>query len=128
MTDFLNDLHPSVLMGAVLIAIGITVSVGGIYYAKGWVKPNWITGIRTFATLRDDQAWHAAHRSAAVWVGWSGARPALAGLVLILWRPSAVWPGTLFGAAIVAMLLLSFVAIAKANQAARNVQRDTRTP
>jgi uncharacterized membrane protein len=79
-----------VLVGLILVASGLAVSVIAQRTADGRIGPNGIAGIRTRATNSSDEAWLAAHREGrklSVWGGW----------VMALSAPVAAGVGVLVG-------------------------------
>lgn len=69
--------------GLVLSTAGIIVAGVGLAGWRGRLPRNFVAGIRTPATLRDDRAWDAAHRRAGWLVVLSGVALLVTGVALL---------------------------------------------
>ena len=71
-------------MPAALAIVGVVLLVMSLLIRTRTLGPNWLFGIRTFATLRSDEAWWAGHEAVAGESAVIGAGFVVAALVDLL--------------------------------------------
>ena len=110
-----------------MLIAGIAMVVGGIFLVflgamsrEGRLTRPWVVGLRTEATLSSDQAWDAAHRAGAGWIGAAGVVLVLGG-VLVMLTNSETAAGALALVATGIMLVPLAIAFRKGQAAARSV-------
>ncbi len=70
------------------ITVTVLIVGGGLVAWIGWfgmsdrLTRNAWAGIRTKTTMRSDEAWQAAHRSAGKWIIWGGVVMVVTGIVM----------------------------------------------
>ena len=69
-------------MNAILIAAGLALVVTGVLAHLGRLPRNRLAGLRTKATLANDEAWEAAHRASAWSIVLTGLVTLVGGIVL----------------------------------------------
>lgn len=89
--------------------------------AAGLLPRNAFAGIRMPSTMRSEEAWLAGHRAAASELTIAGCGHTFLGLVAGVWKPTGWWRKVLSRISTAWLLGWLGVAIARANQAARQV-------
>jgi hypothetical protein len=74
------------ILGLSLLAAGIVLVVIGRKQKAGTLRRNWVAGLRTWETMRSDEAWHAAHRATAGRVTAAGIVQLVAAAAVLLVR------------------------------------------
>ena len=95
-----------VLVGALLLLTGATVSEVSRRAADGRLRRNGVAGIRTRSTMRSDAAWQAGHEAARGLSDASGAVFAVSGVAAIVLRAAPLWTGAVLAGVVVAAVLL----------------------
>jgi uncharacterized membrane protein len=101
-------IHALMLLGAlgkpIDVSRGIMVAVGLLFAILGnWMgklRRNWIAGIRTPWTLKNDVVWERTHRIGGRLMVALGLTVLLAALVFPFWAATAVFVGSLLGFAL----------------------------
>lgn len=110
-----------------MLAAGIAMVVGGILLVflgamarAGRLTRQWVVGLRTEVTLSSDEAWDAAHRAGAAWIGVAGVILALGGALVML-TDSETLAGVIALVTTGVMLVPLMIAFRKGHSAARSV-------
>lgn len=107
-------------MGISLGTAGVLLVWLGMKSRAGSLRRNYVAGLRTRATLTDDETWTAAQRAGWVWTTAAGVVSVITG-VLILFRPSnAVGAAVAIGGTVI-VLSLALLGGIKGEGAARAV-------
>ena len=113
-------LDVAVLLGVLLIVAGGALVEVGRRSLDGTLPRNGWVGIRTTATMANDEAWHAAHRASGRWLQVSGVVPIAVG-VLLLFQPSNAVGLTLTFVALAWMLAWVIAAGRRGHRIAREM-------
>ena len=103
-----------------MVVGGILLVFLGAMAKEGKLTRQWVVGLRTEATLASDEAWDAAHRAGAGWVGAAGVVLALGGVLVVL-TESETAAGVLALITTGVMLVPLVIAYRKGQSAARSV-------
>ena len=89
----------SLVASLLMLGAGILTIVTGVLSRRRELPRNWILGIRTRSTLKDDEAWHAAHEAAGWFITAAGVIVTITGIVALLLNPSetVLLAGTMIG-------------------------------
>lgn len=88
----------SLVTALLLVGAGILAIVAGLLSRRRKLPRNWILGLRTRSTLKNDDAWFAAHEAAGGFIAGAGVVLTVTGVVALLRNPSAavILSGTTF--------------------------------
>lgn len=75
------------VLALTLLVAGVALIVVGRMQKAGTLRRNWIAGLRTWETMRNDDAWHAAHTATAGMVAGAGVVQVIAGAALVVLQP-----------------------------------------
>ena len=113
----------ALILAASLIVAGALLVWVGLASRGGALRRNWVAGLRTPATLADDETWAVSQRAGWSWTTAAGVVSAAAGAA-VLFRPSdAVGAAIVLGAAVI-MLALAVIGGIKGHRAAQAVLSD----
>ncbi|HVM15557.1 MAG TPA: SdpI family protein [Egibacteraceae bacterium] len=76
------------VLALTLLLAGMALIVVGRKQKAGTLPRNWVAGLRTWETMRNDDAWHAAHTATAGMVTGAGVVQVIAGAALVVLQPS----------------------------------------
>jgi hypothetical protein len=76
------------ILGLSLLTAGIVLVAIGRKQRAGTLRRNWVAGLRTWETMRSDEAWLAAHRATAGPVTAAGIVQLVAAAAILLLRPA----------------------------------------
>ena len=89
----------SLVTALVLVGAGFLTIVTGVLSHRRKLPRNWILGLRTRSTLKNDDAWFAAHEAAGGFIAGAGVILTIVGVVALVLEPSdaVILSGTTVG-------------------------------